>query len=235
VNWLGRLLRRRPALHPELALALAAYHARPAVAGSAVLAELRFVVVDVETTGLDPFADRLISIGAVEVIAGKLRLSSGFEVVFRQSQESTRNNILVHGIDGSTQRSGSDPAEAMLRFLDYAERSPLVGFHANFDRIMIERAAREALGSVPVNPWLDLAFLAPALLCRPQQAPPQGLDGWMSFAGIINESRHNALADALSTAQLLQIVLVRAHAAGAVTLDDLMKIEKDQRWLGREA
>lgn len=235
MNWLGRLLRRRPALHPELALALAAYRARSAVAGSAALAELRFVVVDVETTGLDPFADRLISIGAVEVVAGKLRLNSSFEVVFRQSRESTRDNILVHGIDGSTQRSGIEPAAAMLRFLDYAERSPLVGYHADFDRIMIERAARETIGSVPLNGWLDLAFLAPALLCGPQQAPPQGLDGWMSFAGITNESRHNALADAVATAQLLQVVLARARAAGAATLDDLSKIEKDRRWLGREA
>jgi len=234
LNWLDRLLRRRPALPLQQQLALAAYRAAPAIPAAAPLADLRWVVVDVETTGLDPFTDRLISIGAVELVAGRIPLSSGFEVVIRQDEASARDNILIHGIDGSTQRSGKAPAAALLDFLGYAGQAPLLGFHADFDRIMIERATREALGMVPDNPWLDLAFLAPALMERHGEAMPQGLDEWMALAGIDNRFRHNALADALATAQLLQVVLARARTGGARTLGDLAKVEKDRRWLGRE-
>jgi len=234
VNWLRRLFGRTPALHPEQALALVAYRARDPVAPSTPLADLRFVVVDVETTGLYPYADRLISIGAVDVCGGRLRLDSGFEVVLRQPQPSDRANILIHGIDGTTQLGGAEPRTAMLQFIEHAERAPLVGFHAGFDRTMIDRAGREALGCVPLNPWLDLAYLAPALLGdAADRTLPQGLDGWMERHGIENHSRHNALSDALATAQLLQIVLARAYARGAATLRDLMEIEAQQRWLAR--
>jgi len=235
LSWLDRLFGRCPSLSGKQQLALAAYRALSPMPASARLADLRWVVVDVETTGLDPFTDRLISIGAVEMVGGRIPLCSGFEVVVRQPEASARDNILVHGIDGSTQRSGKEPAEALLEFLGYAGQAPLLAFHADFDRAMIGRAAREVLGMSPVNHWLDLALLAPALLERPGEDLPQGLDEWTARAGIDNHFRHNALADALATAQLLQVVLARAQMAGVRTLGHLMKIGKDRRWLGRQA
>ncbi|MBS1220278.1 MAG: Exonuclease [Proteobacteria bacterium] len=233
MNWLRRWLGRGPRLHPEQSLALAAYRAQPVATAGTPLATLRFVVADVETTGLSPYVDRLISIGAVEVSAGKVRLGSGFEVVFRQPQASANANILIHGIDGTTQMAGLEPAAAMLQFLDYAEQAPLVGFHADFDRVMIDRASSEVLGYTLSNTWLDLAYLAPALLHQRGTALPQSLDEWTQLLGIENHARHNALADAVATAQLLQVVLARAIAAGTVTLADLLRLEKDQRWLSQ--
>ncbi len=233
MSGLRRLFGVGPRLEMEQSLALAAYDARPEISPAALLASLRCVVVDVETTGLDPFNDRLIAIGAVSVEDRTIRLNSGFEVVVRQPQASSHANILIHGIDGSTQLAGLDPATALIRFLEYAERAPLVGFHADFDRALINRAARAALGRVPSLVWLDLAYLAPALLAGPGVAVPQGLDAWAQRFGIENHARHNALADALATAQLLQVVLARAIAAGVETLADLRRIESDQRWLSR--
>ena len=233
MNWLRRLFGKMPTLSQEQSLALAAYRAQLAAAASTPLAALRFVVVDVETTGLHPYVDRLISIGAVEVDGCKVRLDSGFEVVFRQKQASANANILIHGIDGTTQLAGLDPAVAMLQFFDYAEQAPLVGFHAGFDRVMIDRAAKAALGCGTSNRWFDLAHLAPALLQVPDSAAPKSLDDWTEMFGITNQARHNALADALATAQLLQILLARATAAGIVTLADLLSLEQNQRWLSQ--
>ena len=233
MSWLRRLFGVGPRLQMEQSLALAAYHARPEISSATPLARLRCVVVDVESTGLDPFSDRLISIGAVSVEDCIVRLNSGFAVVLCQPQPSSQANILIHGIDGTSQLAGVDPATALVSFLDYAERAPMVGFHADFDRIMIDRAAMKALGCAPSAVWLDLAYLAPALLAAPGVTMPQGLDAWAQQFGIENHARHNALADALATAQLLQVVLARAIAAGMTTLADLQRIESDQRWLSR--
>lgn len=231
MNWLRRLLGQGPALDAEQSLALAAYRSHSAASGAAPLATLRFVVADVETTGLNPFTDRLISIGAVELIDSRIQLDSGFEVVFRQAQASANANILVHGIDGTTQLAGVEPAAATLQFLDFAQNAPLVGFHADFDRVMIDRAAKEAIGQAPSNTWLDLAWLAPAVMPEPERRLPRGLDDWMDKLGIVNQARHNALADALATAQLLQVVLAQAQVQGITTLANLVKLEQDQRWL----
>ena len=189
------------------------------------------MVADVETTGLNPFTDQLISIGAVELVDDRIILSSGFEVVFRQLQASANANILVHGIDGTTQLGGLEPAAATLQFLEFVRNAPLVGFHADFDRMMIDRAASAAVGRAPFNTWLDLAYLAPAIMPEPDRKRPLGFDEWMDKFGITNFARHNALADALATAQLLQVVLTRARQQGISTLDGLIKLERDQRWL----
>lgn len=231
MNWLRQLFRRKVDLTAEQQLALAAYRSHPRIGNETPLNTLRFVVADVETTGLNPFSDRLISIGAVEIIDGRINLASGFEVVFRQSQASTNANILVHGIDGTTQLAGLEPSAATLQFLDYSANAPLVGFHADFDRLMIDRAAREAVGLAPSNHWVDLAYLAPAVMPHPERKVPVGFDEWMESLGITNIARHNALSDALATAQLLQVVLARAHEQGVSTLGGLLKLEQDQRWL----
>ncbi len=44
----------------------------------AVLAGIRFIALDSETTGLDPRRDRLITIGAVAVVDGEIRLDDSF-------------------------------------------------------------------------------------------------------------------------------------------------------------
>jgi DNA polymerase-3 subunit epsilon len=67
---------------------------------------------------------------------------------------------------------------------------------------------------------------------EPERRLPRGLDDWMDRFGISNLSRHNALADALATAQLLQVVLAEAMKQGITTLAGLIKLEQDQRWLG---
>src|SRR5512134_744732 len=93
----------------------------------------RYVTVDVETTGLDMRRDRVLSIGAVSVERGMIDLSRCFEVVLRQPESSSRDNILVHRIGGQRQMAGEDPAEALVRFLEYVAYAPLVAFRAEFD------------------------------------------------------------------------------------------------------
>ena len=230
MSWLRQFFGRDPILDQTQLQSLARYQSLPRMATDSPLMDLRFVVADVETTGLNPVSDRLISIGAVEVIAGNIRMGSAFEVVLRQSDASPDANILIHGIDGTTQLSGQDPAAAILQFFDYAAQAPLVGFHAGFDKVMIDRAAKSAVGTAPFNDWLDLARLAPALF--PEQGlKDHALDLWLEKFGITNYARHNALADALSTAQLLQVVLAKAVAQGTGTLGDLIRIDQEQRWL----
>ena len=118
----------------------------PAADLSVMHEEQRYVVVDVETSGLNMKKDRLISIGAVALVAGRLDFNDAFQVVLRQEQVSTHANILIHGISGSAQSTGVDPVEGLLAFLQYVGKSPLVAYHAFFDQSMIGKATREYLG-----------------------------------------------------------------------------------------
>ena len=188
---------------------------------------MRIVVADVETSGLDPWRDRLLSIGAVALEHGTVRFSDSFQILVRQEHASAPQNILVHGIGGTAQMNGAEAGDALAAWCRFAGTAPLVGFHADFDRIVIDRATRAALGTPPDHQWLDLAFLAPALFS--QEAAT--LDDWMRVFGIEAYARHDALADALATAQLLQVVLAEGARRGMRTLDDYSALERDRRWL----
>lgn len=230
MSWLARLLGRKPQLGAAHADALSAYLALPDPDLNVPADGQRLVVVDVETSGLNPRRDRLLAIGAVSVDRGVIRLEDSFETVLRQDAPSDHGNILVHGIDGTTQCLGFEHPDALLQFLAYAGKSPLVGFHSDFDRVAIARAANAALGVAPANTWLDLAAAAPALF--PEHADStHTLDDWTRLFGIENPSRHNALADALATAQLLLVVMARAAQSGAHRLGDLQAAASAQRWL----
>lgn len=187
---------------------------------------LRWVVLDCESSGLDPERDRLLSLGAVAVREGRIDHADSFSAVLRQAEASDAPNILVHGIGGDAQRAGRDPGEALAEFGRYAGDSPAVAFHASFDRALLRRAMPAWKAR-----WIDLAQLAPALL--PARAKScRSLDDWLTAFGIGVAGRHDALADAYATAQLLLVLLAEAERQGIGAARDLFAAERGRRWLG---
>src|SRR5262245_20845302 len=102
----------------------------------------RYVVVDVETTGLDLRRDNPVAIGAIGVGSGVISHDAAFQVVVRQPAASADANILIHGIGGEAQLGGCAPGPALLDFLEFAAGSPLVAFRAEFDQAVLARAVR---------------------------------------------------------------------------------------------
>jgi DNA polymerase-3 subunit epsilon len=230
VNPFARLFRQGPALDDHASRRLADWQALPQETPQVALDQGRFVVVDVESTGLDLTRDRLIAIGAVGVREGRIRLDDSFEVVLRQERVSSKDNILIHGIGGEAQREGLPPVEALLAFLAYLGKSPLVAFHVTFDETMIRRALRDHLGVNLKHAWLDLAYVMPGLL--PEYARRyRALDDWTGHFAIANYARHSALADALATAQLLLAAMNLGRARDSLSYASLRDLEKAQRWL----
>lgn len=175
--------------------------------------EARWIVLDVESTGLDPRRDRLLAIAAVgvHIQADRPRLdpADSFEVVLRQDEAAAppdKSNILLHGIGVGAQRAGVEPALALRAFQSWAGSAPRIGFHVAFDRAMIERAmvaaaVAEAPGPSRRAAWLDLEPLAAVL--HPE-VRAQALDEWLAHFRIHCAVRHQAAADAYATAELLQ-------------------------------
>ena len=190
----------------------------------------RYVVVDVETSGLNMKKDRLISIGAIALREGRLDFSDAFQVVLRQAQVSTHANILIHGIGGSAQSGGVDPVEGLLAFLQYVGKSPLVAYHAFFDQSMIGKAMREYLGMELDQPWIDLAWVLPDFFSFRGDANV-ALDDWLHHFGIESILRHNAVSDAYATAKLLQVAIAGGQPKGANSPAAFMRIEKARRWM----
>jgi DNA polymerase-3 subunit epsilon len=178
----------------------------PAAGTRQVGGQDRWVILDCETTGLDPERDLLLSIGAVAMIDGAIRLSDRFERTLRPSAQSSSSNVLIHGIGLHAQKQGESPEQVLREWQDWVAGAPCVAFHAAFDRSFLERAARQALGHEIRLQWLDLAELGPAV---DPSSRARALDDWLDRYGIRVSPRHHASADALASAMLLQRWLAR--------------------------
>lgn len=203
--------------------------------GAPPVDERRWVVLDVETSGLDPARDRLLAIAAVAVRVDwdsrrlAVDLGDSFEVVLRQDQPSSRDNILLHGIGVARQASGVPAAQALEAFASYAGRSPLLAFHAPFDEVLVGRYAQARLGRRLRNPWLDIE---PLCAVAHPQARARSLDEWLQQFGIPCAARHQAAADALAEAQLLLRIWPRI-AGECRRWDDVRRLAARHRWLPR--
>src|SRR5690554_4894217 len=186
-------LRRRDALKEPLRL------------GDQPLSEQRFVVVDVETTGLNLNRDQVLSIGAVVIDKGGIPLGQQFERTLMRDYEKPGPSVLIHGIAPSEIAAGDDPQEVLLDFMEFVGDSPLLAFHARFDQQMLTRAFKDSLGYKFRHPFLDLAEMAP-MLCPQLGKAQTGLDEWLTLFDLQVQQRHNACADALASAELALVL-----------------------------
>lgn len=194
----------------------------------------RWLVVDVESSGLDPARDRLLAIAAVALHRDGARLAlrpaDSFEVVLAQpALPADKANVLLHGIGVGAQVAGVAPATALEGFTAYVGDAPLVAFHAAFDRRLLERALHAHGGRLRAR-WLDLADLAPALQPGTQAT---ALDDWLALHGIEVAERHRAIADAWASAELLQKLWPRARRQGVDGFHRLQRLARARRWLPR--
>jgi len=191
----------------------------------------RFVVVDLETSGLRADRDRLIAIGAVAVRARSIRHDDCFERILRQPAPSGTDNILVHRIGGQAQLAGDPPAGALVDFLEYVGDSLMLAFRAEFDAAFLRREWASLLGFVPPMHMVDFAALLPALF---PGTDCHTLDDWAGLLGVTGGNRHQAVDDAYQTAAMLLVVIERATRLGLQSTADLLGIERAHAWLGSQ-
>ncbi|WP_095195914.1 PolC-type DNA polymerase III [Pseudomonas sp. Irchel 3A7] len=174
------------------------------------LREQRWVVLDLETTGLNLNKDRVLSIGAVVIEDGAIDFSQQFERTLQCAELKLGPSVLIHGLAPSAIAAGSEPAHALLDFMEFVGDSPLLAFHAPFDQHMLGRALKDHLGYKLQHAFLDVADIAP-LLCPHANIREAGLDEWIDWFKLEVFERHNASADALATAELALILFSRAR------------------------
>jgi DNA polymerase-3 subunit epsilon len=166
----------------------------------------RWIVLDVETSGLNPYADQLLAIAALALEVSpdfkrvSIRIGDSYEAVLKQDLPSSKDNILIHHIGAQAQSEGRDPIEVLEEFRQWVGDSPLLAFHAAFDEAMIHRAY-SLFGLKPLqNEWLDIEPLAKITGVNPKL---RALDDWLKYFGIECAVRHQAAADTFATAELL--------------------------------
>lgn len=190
----------------------------------------RYVVVDVETTGINVKTDHLCAIGALAVVDGQIDFKDACHLRFGSAELS------ADPVPGSLVRphsesaAGHPPVDALISFLHFVGKAPLIAYNVPFVAAMIERTLTEYLGIEWGLTWIDLAWVMPDLF-RDVEHTGGGLDAWLDHFSIVSIRRHHAISDAYATAQLLQITIASGARKGFMTPASLLELEKARRHL----
>lgn len=193
--------------------------------------EVRFVVLDSETTGLDPKKDRIVTIGAVVVQQGQILLDDQYEAVIKFDYNTA--SVVVHGVTReAAQEEGMEEVDALREFLAYLRNGIIVGHHIGFDVEIFSERCQQRFGLSLFNRWLDTMELTLHLEDRgafpgedENERKDFSLDGLCRRFNIPPHDRHTAPGDAFITAQILLKLLRLARRHGMTMLGDVI-----QRW-----
>lgn len=188
------------------------------------LKKTRFVVIDLETTGLNLHKDQVIAVGAVIIENNEIKLIQSFERTIYRELKKVDDTVLIHGISPKAVAEGEPAADVLSAFMHYAGRSVFLAYHAPFDQGMLSRALKHDLGLPLKHTFFDVADIAAALLPQVNVSPSRGnasLDDWVNHFNLNVSNRHNASADALATAEIMLILLREAEKQSIDTLAQL--------------
>jgi ATP-dependent DNA helicase DinG len=180
------------------------------------------VVVDTESTGLDPSRDRIIDIGAVR-LDERLCEVDRFQTLVDPGRPIPLQIVRMTGITDEDAAAAPRFAEVAPALNAFAAGATLVAHNAAFDRELLAMAARVSRVPALEGPWLDT--LEAALLLLPEH--DRHALALLSQTLDLGETPHRALPDALATAALLRRLAVRA--AGLATEE--RRLLEAVRWL----
>jgi len=205
---------------------------RDAYAGDTVISEAGFVVFDSETTGLHlDEGDRLLSLGAVKIIGGRIHLGEAFYELIDPERPIPRSSIFIHGITPGIAKARPHVSEVLSSFLTFVGSHVLVAHHAAFDMRFLNHAMEGCFGLSVQNRVIDTASVAAWIrrleeveIMDRESSSDTRFDVVAAHFGIAAQNRHSAFGDALSTALLFQRFINILSDNGVVTLKQLVKI-----------
>jgi len=182
------------------------------------LADVTFVVVDLESTGGSPEQCGITEIGAVKVRAGEVL--GEFQTLVNPAEPIPAFISVLTGITDAMVADAPRIESAFPAFLEFAAGSVLVAHNAGFDISFLKAAARRTQTPWPGFDVLDTLTLARQLVTR-DEAPNHRLASLARVFGATTTPDHRALHDARATVDVLHGLIERVGNLGVHTIEEL--------------
>ncbi len=184
------------------------------VPASTTLADLPMIALDIETTGLDPSRDAIVSIGLVPFDLQRIRCREAAYRVLNPGKPLASGSVVIHGITHSEIQSGPDLIEVLPDLLSALAGKVVVVHCRQIERRFLDAALKERISEGIVFPIIDtmeieVRFQRQGLLQRIAHffgRSPESirLAASRSRYHLPHYTPHHALTDALATAELFQ-------------------------------
>lgn len=195
--------------------------------------EVDYAVLDLETTGLNARRDAILSIGLVEVRQGRVQLDSSWYALVQPPAgvQVPAASIRIHGLLRGDVAHAPHLTDVLPELLERLAGRVLVVHFARMDVDFLARALQQTWRVQLRGPALDTMQIAQGLYH--QERWLTGHDGMRPVTSlrelaeqvhlpIANE--HNALSDAITTAQLFLAQAIRLERRGNGSLQHLLQM-----------
>jgi DNA polymerase-3 subunit epsilon len=220
-----RLQMRRLAYRRRIAgTALQRCWQRPLPSTSSDWREVPFLVADAEMSSLDVNTGELLSVGWVLVEHGAINLGTAQHHLIR-AESSVGQSATIHNLRDYDLAGAHSKGHVLRHFLQAAAGSVLVFHHAALDMAFLDKVSRREFSAPILMPVVDTLLQEEKLLRRRDQPIKPGelrLQACRERYGLPHFHGHNALLDALSTAELLIALASRRSAGASLTLGQLL-------------
>lgn len=170
-----------------------------------VCSNARIVALDMETTGLDPKKDEILSIGLVEIRGQSVRLDTAWHEIIRLDRELPAESVVIHQITDDQKEQGKPLEEVLPLLLKRLQGKVMLVHFKRIEQNFLDAACRRLYGAPFVIPIIDTLELGQRVLERRNhtiQANDLRLFNLRSQYNLPRYKAHNALNDALATAEL---------------------------------
>ncbi len=167
--------------------------------------DIDYLALDFETTGLYPVKDQIVSFGWVPIDGNRIRLDGAQHRLVKINRAMSADSAVIHQITDDQAAAGEPLKDVLTDCLRALSGKVLIAHHARIERGFLAAACRQLFGAEPLLRIVDTEALARRSLERRQQAYRASevrLHALALHYNLPSMAAHNALSDALNTAQV---------------------------------
>jgi DNA polymerase-3 subunit epsilon len=163
------------------------------------------LVLDCETTGLNPRIDEVIAVAAIVIRGNRIVTSEAYKALIRADRVPTSESIKVHRLRARDVAGGRPVHEVLPELLRFIGGRPIVGYYVDFDVRMLDKYVLRYIESKLPNRRIEVSEIYYAL--KYGGAPPGTVldlrfQSILADLGIPSLEQHDAFNDALMTAMM---------------------------------
>lgn len=221
----GKNYARKYWLKKTNSLVMKDFLSAPFISRRKLIAETKIISLDIETTGLDPDKDRIVSIGLVEISNLGIKLDSCWHKIIKTNKTLPEKSVVIHQITDDESAAGITIEVAIEELLKRLKGKVVLVHNAKIEQGFINKVCQKLYGTDFVMRVIDTQVLAKRSFDRKNKSykPTElRLFNLRKMYGMPAYKAHNALLDALATAELFLAMVNNISSSKKARLNDFL-------------
>ena len=221
----GKDYQRRRALSAAAPGPLAEYLATSFPDKGSDCREQEIVAIDLETTGLDPRKDDILSIGLVQIEHFQVKLSTAWHSIVRIDRDIPGESAVIHQITDDQAAAGAPIEDLLPEVLRRMAGRPMLVHYSPIEQNFLSAVCERLYGAPFVAPIIDTLEIGQRVFERRNHLIQSGdlrLFNLRPRYNLPQYKAHNALSDALATAELFLAMADNLYPGRPIPLGEFL-------------